>query len=191
MSEVHQQHCCNLCAENFEDLKIRKPAQEVLAESLLRTVPVKVTYTSREGLSALERSGTLCGGGGSLRMTTVESQYTYPAANTTERMKACMREIQENAVLLQGLRRQSNPESAMRALITQAMADLRRQEAGATGPSTMAEQEQPLLMMHPVLEKFISRIEERPGLGPEGGQHVGGLLVDKNMSASLGTREIL
>ena len=176
-----------MCTENFEDLKIRKPAQEFLAENLLRNVPVKVTYTSREGANALEQTGTLCGAGGSvaLRMTTVMSHATYPAGNTMERMKRCMREIQENAVLLQGLRRQSNPDSAMRTLIMQAMAGLKQQEVGARKQSAMGGEPQPLLMLNPVLEKLSSVQEERPKLGLEGGQH-----VDKSMPASLGSRAI-
>ena len=96
-----------------------------------------------------------------------------------------MREIQENAVLLQGLRRQSNPDSAMRTLIMQAMAGLKQQEVGARKQSAMGGQPQPLLMLNPVLEKLSSVKEERPKLGLEGGQH-----VDKSMPASLGSRAI-
>lgn len=194
--EADQQQFCNPYAENSGELrKVRKTPQEYLDENLLRNVPVKVTYTAREGVNALEPACS--GAGGSMRMTVMSNRLaTFPVTiNTTERMRARMREIQENAVLLQGLRRQSNPDSAMRTLVMQAMKAVRVQEAECGGPSVISGQDQ-YLMMHPALEKASSVKEERAGgvggvgAGPVWCQPVNGLLVAKQMPVSLGTRAI-
>lgn len=166
-------------------------------ENLLRSVPVKVAYTAREGVNALEHTGMLGAAGGSvnMRITALMSRVTTlpGGGNMTERMRACMQEIQENAVLVQGLKRQPNPEVAMRLLVSQAMQELKGQQAGGGRPSVMFGQDQSLLVMNPALEKVCS-VKERPagaGAGRAGGQLASGSHgVDKNMPASLGTRTI-
>lgn len=162
---------------------------------------MKVTYTSRDGVNALD-TGISGGATGSacMRYTTMipSRVTTYPAGNTTERMKAFMADVQENAVLLQGLKRQSNPASAMRTLCMQAAVDQKQQKKMECGrqscssPSAMFEQDQSPLMLalHPALEKVSSVKEERPGGADVGcvGNVSGMLGVDKNMPSSLATR---
>lgn len=183
-------------ADCTDDLrKIRKPAQEFLDENLLRSVPVKVTYTSREGFSALEHTNTLGGAGGSasLRLATLMSRVTsVPHGNATDRMNAIMKEIQEEAVFLQGLKRQSSPESAMRNLVTQALAELQTQGQPRYSRAAVLRQDQNPLVMHPVLDKFISMKEPREmGVDVSCNQVEGDVAaVDANIPSSKGTRAI-
>jgi hypothetical protein len=155
-------------------------------------------YTSRDDINAMESLGGV--GSASMRITTMLSRApTVMGCNASQRMTTFMQEVQENAVLLQGLKKQSNPEIAMRALVMRAMAELQLQEAGrcnrpsvARRPSVIFGQDQSLLMMNPVLDKVCSVKEERHVGCERPGARGGSQLLDRNMpTSSLGTHAIV
>jgi hypothetical protein len=184
-------------AESSEMRKVRKPAAYD-PEELLRGVPVKVMYTAREGTNSRETLGGA--GSASMRCTTLLSRApTVMSSNAGLRMRAWMQEIQENAILLQGLKPHLNREAAMRTLVLQAMAELELKKAGRCSkphlicrPSMMFGQDESLLMMNPVLEKVCSGRERRCGEYERPGARGGGQLLDKKMpTSSLGTHAIV
>jgi hypothetical protein len=163
--------------------KIRKPAQEFLDENLLRSVPVKVTYTTKHSLSGIEHASTL-GGIGSVHIASILSKLTLHA-NAHERMMALMKEIEQEALILQGLPRHPTGQAAMQSLIAHAMQrttskpERLRGTLGLGKPSWHCS-DRPLAM-HPAIEKACSGSGDLATIASN-------MELDRKLAASLGAR---
>lgn len=167
--------------------KVRKPTQEFLDEGLLRSVPVKVTYTAKHSLygpCGAENAGTIS------RVASLQLllRRLTTHSNSHERMKACMREIEQEALVLQGLHRASSEVPAMRLLVAHAVSKAAPGRAGARKSgarvSLPRQGSGARVAMHPAIEKVCST--RRTGAaGPEAAQH---MHVDETLAASVGTR---